>query len=1061
MNWLPMISVAAQVTLVATVALVAASRLRSAAHRHSVFLAALICMLASPFFFVGTVWTGLNLPVFRVPGSSEISLVQSAVLHPGQSVDRAPLELSAPSPQDSTALGPVEGREDQTAEAVITRPLVVKSSTFRAGDIIAWVWMLGTLFLGLGLIRSSWKTWKVLKTVRPLEREHDIGIVAEAARRLGAAELLRVGTTGKVGGPVVIGLLRPWILIPLRYLETLSQEELLQVLIHEGAHALRRDPLVALGQQICRALFWWHPVVHRLNQQLIRAREEVCDNFVLAHVDAVDYGTTLLKLATLSPATARLSMAIGIFDSRDSLEDRIRDLLDSRRPRMTRVRFLTAAVLGVFTILSVFTAASRVIAQNPSSSANGAAPISKGDVVVAKVVAADPKQLRLILSYHGESDKPFYGLTLSVPPVSRQLNSFALFEQIEEEQAVKIIRYLEQSEFFKHAKVTATQDDPKTGPQYLLRVSTGEAHYEETLGWDIGTILRLDALRKTFDGSAAQGMDQLLRRLDGERKIWESGRIVNDLKATLSQEKQAGRYGIGEAIPIKLEFANISKENRSYDHHQFIRSGSEIVVEDENGRKVPSLVGGASLIQRQVVIAGGESKIIEDCDLSDYFYLRRPGRYVVSFHSPGLPSSNALQFEVAASAGSSMDGDPMERLMQLNSAKWTIVGNPNALKKMQPGQNRTESSGWQFLFVDREKGMKGSRFAVWLWLTREPALQVTNRDKLDLPSEFLGNISQWYVYIYVSPEALAAWPTVKEDIAKVLDRTPVNSHNRGNPHEDDPVRRLRPLVRDGWSLGTSSDHTLKVQPGSNWGETTCRIIRFVHKPPVHDGHGLINLWLADQAAVAKPVNAISSQPTSEYLGKLDKWHVYYLASEQALATWPTAKADIKSALSQSSATTASSDGTTVPADVSKSDNGKTSGEANDEEYRLLHDRYKKQILTALRDGRNDELVKLTDELNTSIGGKLLYVQIVSRRGPIAEHATLLSKFYGDRKISIGKVNYAVATKVQVTPNANGEGYVLIATNSLAKQQWPDDLQITLAMDAVPSGISERASKGAK
>jgi hypothetical protein len=88
----------------------------------------------------------------------------------------------------------------------------------------------------------------------------------------------------------------------------------------------------------------------------------------------------------------------------------------------------------------------------------------------------------------------------------------------------------------------------------------------------------------------------------------------------------------------------------------------------------------------------------------------------------------------------------------------------------------------------------------------------------------------------------------------------------------------------------------KLRPGSNWGETGGQNVRFVHYPPVAKGEGLVLLWLADEAAAAQPVDPLSSLPASEYLGKIDRWHVYYLASDKALAAWPTAKEDIKKAL---------------------------------------------------------------------------------------------------------------------------------------------------------------------
>lgn len=390
MNWLPFISVCVQVTLVAALGLLAAALLRSAAHRHSVLLAALLCILASPIFYATAAWLGLSITLPAVfPAAREnagaIPLPRPATTM-GHQLLRERTELSQATrevPQDSATEESLEPAGSQVP--VLTGE--VGPLPWRADYLFGATWLLGTLFCFAGVLRSLWKTRVVLKGVRPMHQAMHAGVIAEAERQLGTGGVLRIGTTGKVAGPVVVGIVRPWILIPARYLETLSRGELLQVLIHEGAHALRRDPLLALLQRICGALFWWHPLVHLVNQQLTRAREEVCDNFVLTHIEPERYGATLLRLATLSPSMARVPLAIGMFDGRGKLEDRIRGLLDTSRKITTRVRFRTAtAVLGAFALFSVCVAAARVGAQDPSDAAPDAPMIVPNEVEAATLV---------------------------------------------------------------------------------------------------------------------------------------------------------------------------------------------------------------------------------------------------------------------------------------------------------------------------------------------------------------------------------------------------------------------------------------------------------------------------------------------------------------------------------------------------------------------------------------------------------------------------------------------------------------------------------------------------
>src|SRR5205085_1358200 len=53
----------------------------------------------------------------------------------------------------------------------------------------------------------------------------------------------------------------------------------------------------AVLQRLAVILFWPHPLIHQLDRELARAREEVCDNFVLRRTAAPAYARTLLQVA--------------------------------------------------------------------------------------------------------------------------------------------------------------------------------------------------------------------------------------------------------------------------------------------------------------------------------------------------------------------------------------------------------------------------------------------------------------------------------------------------------------------------------------------------------------------------------------------------------------------------------------------------------------------------------------------------------------------------------------------------------------------------------------------
>lgn len=97
--------------------------------------------------------------------------------------------------------------------------------------------------------------------------------------------------------PVMVGYLRPVILIPVGMLASMSPSQVEAILLHELAHVRRRDYLVNLLQAAAENFLFYHPAVWWISGVIRREREYCCDDLaVTACGNAGEYARALTSL---------------------------------------------------------------------------------------------------------------------------------------------------------------------------------------------------------------------------------------------------------------------------------------------------------------------------------------------------------------------------------------------------------------------------------------------------------------------------------------------------------------------------------------------------------------------------------------------------------------------------------------------------------------------------------------------------------------------------------------------------------------------------------------------
>jgi|GEM_PF-5917038 len=119
---------------------------------------------------------------------------------------------------------------------------------------------------------------------------------------------IRLYLSERVNIPVMMGFIKPVILLPVAIATHLSTVQIEAIITHELAHIRRQDYLVNFFQSIVEAVFFFNPFVWLLSKVMREEREKSCDELVVREISAYTYATALLALEKIN-GTKQLTLA--------------------------------------------------------------------------------------------------------------------------------------------------------------------------------------------------------------------------------------------------------------------------------------------------------------------------------------------------------------------------------------------------------------------------------------------------------------------------------------------------------------------------------------------------------------------------------------------------------------------------------------------------------------------------------------------------------------------------------------------------------------------------------
>ena len=226
-----------------------------------------------------------------------------------------------------------------------------------------FIWAVGVCLMLARLMRNCLRVVRLRRSASPVTDDRIQVLLNNVVSQLGIRQRPLLLVSNRTVIPLAAGFGRPAVVLPQRLLSAARENELRDILVHEIAHLNRGDQRIVLLQEFAAALYWPIVPIHAVNRELQRAREEICDNVVLASRDPIDYGKTLLHVAELLVQARPMRTAVGILGGRGELERRIAGLIDPRRNLKTRVgRKAAWVVMFIFIAASLIVSATRFAA---------------------------------------------------------------------------------------------------------------------------------------------------------------------------------------------------------------------------------------------------------------------------------------------------------------------------------------------------------------------------------------------------------------------------------------------------------------------------------------------------------------------------------------------------------------------------------------------------------------------------------------------------------------------------------------------------------------------------
>ena len=231
---------------------------------------------------------------------------------------------------------------------------VNKETPSIAGYILFGVWIVGFFAMIILVIKSSLRLRTFEKSALPLQNPEVRRLYHRCLEEMGIHRNIPVYSTAFLKSPIIVGLLKPCIYLPIHLISDYNESDMRYMLLHELQHYKHKDAVASYLMNLAGVIYWFNPLVWYALKEMRNDREVACDTSVLKMLEEdayEDYGNTLINFAEKISLTP-FPFAAGLGGNMEQMKRRIINIASYEKPTfMKRIKGMTAFMLTAVLLL--------------------------------------------------------------------------------------------------------------------------------------------------------------------------------------------------------------------------------------------------------------------------------------------------------------------------------------------------------------------------------------------------------------------------------------------------------------------------------------------------------------------------------------------------------------------------------------------------------------------------------------------------------------------------------------------------------------------------------------